>query len=332
MITIKDVARIAGVSQSTVSKCLNDRPDVSTETKRKVLDIAKELNFSPHAFGKALKKKASENIGVLFCRDLHSLASNPFYSRVLEGIEAELAVNNFNLLLQIVTESTKDELPKMMRERQVDGVILVGTFEESYLHRILDENVNIVLIDPKKSCESHCQILIDNEDGAFQATKYLIDRGHEKIGFISGDISRLSFQQRYNGYVKALRYNKIPLKPELVRTGGLENGYDHVKYLLETQKLTAIFSANDINAICGYKAINELRLRIPDDISVIGFDDIDMAKISSPPLTTVRVYKEELGSLAVRTLLRLLQGETEKAATIIVTTKLVERESVKCLK
>src|SRR3972149_3994301 len=179
MITIKDIARIAGVSQSTVSKCLNDRPDVSAETKIKVINIAKEMNFSPHAFGKALKTKASENIGVLFCRDLHSLASNPFYSRVLEGIEAELAVNNFNLLLQIVTETTKDELPKMMRERQVDGLILVGTFKESYLHRILDENGNIVLIDPKKSYESHCQILIDNEDGAFQATKYLINHGHE---------------------------------------------------------------------------------------------------------------------------------------------------------
>ena len=332
MITIKDIAKLAGVSQSTVSKALNDRSDVSLETKTRILEIVKESNFTPNAFGKALKKKASENIGVLFCRDLHSISGNPFYSRVLEGIEAELALNNFNLILQIITETTKDELPKMARERQVDGLIFVGVFKDNYLNRILKEDLPIVFIDPKVPLENHCQILIDNEHGAFQATNYLIDCGHERIGFISGDLSRRSFQQRYTGYIKALKYHHIEPDENLIRTGGLENGYDHVSHLLNTQKLTAIFSANDINAIYGYRAVNEKGLRIPDDISIVGFDDIDLAKMSTPALTTVRVYKEELGSIAVRTLLNLIQREGARPVTTIVPTKLIERQSVKIWK
>lgn len=332
MITIKDIAELAGVSQSTVSKALNDRPDVSTETKRRITEIAKELDFTPHAFGKALKTKSSENVGVLFCRYVRSLSGNPFYSRVLEGIEVELAVNNFNLLLQIITATTKDELPKMVRERQVDGLILVGTFKDGYLNRILDSGINIVMIDPKKIVKDCCQVLIDNEYGAFQATKYLIDRGHRQIGFISGDLSRLSFQQRYDGYKKALKLNDISLDESFVKTGGLENGYEYVRHLVEKHDVRCIFSTNDLNAIYGYKAINEMNLRIPDDVSIIGFDDIDLAKMSTPPLTTVRVYKEELGSIAVRVLLKLIRGEADNPTTTILPTKLVERESVKTLK
>jgi DNA-binding LacI/PurR family transcriptional regulator len=121
------------------------------------------------------------------------------------------------------------------------------------------------------------------------------------------------------------------LDKRLTRVGGLENGYEHTRQLLHSNKLTAIFAANDINAIYGYKAIHELGLKIPDDISVIGFDDIDLAKIATPPLTTVRVYKEELGSIAVRSLLRMIRNENEQPMTTIVPTKLVERDSVKSL-
>ena len=328
MISIKDIANRAGVSQSTVSKALNNRPDVSENTKKRVLEIVKRLNYTPHAFGKALKKKTSENVGVIFCRYVRSLSGNPFYSRVLEGIETELAVNNYNLILQIITESNKDELPKMLREQQVDGLILVGTFKDGYLNRILDSGINIVMIDPHKIIKDCCKILIDNEHGAFQAIKYLIDRGHRRIGFISGDLSRLSFQQRYDGYKKALKLNTISLDKNIVHTGGLENGYEQVKYLIEEHNVRCIFSANDLNAIYGYKAINELNLKVPDDVSIVGFDDIDMARMSSPPLTTVRVYKEELGSIAVRILLKLVQGEAENNTTTIVPTRFVERESV----
>ena len=330
MITIKEIAKLANVAQSTVSKALNDRPDVSPETKRKVIEIAKQFNFVPNAFGKGLKSRTTENIGVIFCRESQPLSGNPFYSRVLEGIEAELAMNNYNLVLQLIPESQQEMLPKMVRQRQVDGLILVGIFQEQFIQNVLSNNINIVLIDPKIIIDNCSQILIDNEHGAFTATQYLIQKGHQQIGFISGDLERLSFKQRFDGFKKALKYNDLSIDKNLIMTGGLEKGYYHVKNLLNLEnRPTAIFAANDINAIHGYKAIQEKNLRIPDDISIIGFDDIDLAKYSTPSLTTVRVYKEELGSIGVRTLLQLINGENKTPVTTIVPTRLIERDSVK---
>ncbi len=331
MTTIKDIARLSGVSKSTVSKAFNNRPDIGEGTRKKVLKIAKKVNFTPHAFGKALKKKTSENIGVLFCRDLHSLSGNPFYIRVLEGIEAELAVNNYNLLLQIINETTPDRLPKMIQEHLVDGLILVGTFRENYLRRIMDSRYKIVLVDPNVQRSEYSQVLIDNEQGAFQATRYLIERGHTRIGFISGDLSRISFFQRYKGYVKAMQSLKIEVDEALICTGGLENGYELVQHLLKKNNITAIFSANDINALLGYKAVHEMGLKIPDDISIVGFDDIELSRMASPPLTTVRVDKEELGSIAVRSLLGAVRNNEGKPMISVVPIKLMERGSVRSI-
>ena len=330
--SIKDLAKIANCSISTVSKALNGKPDVSEETRKRILKIAEAHNFVPSAFGKGLKRKCTENIGVVFCREEQPLSGNPFYSRVLEGIEAELAINNYNLILYLLPEEEKAELPKMLREKQVDGVILIGVLNQAFVERVKTVHVPAVLVDPKISIDDLNQVLIDNEHGAFQATQYLISNGHTRIGFISGDLDRMSFRQRYKGYRKALTYNKIEYDDQIIQTGGLEKGCDHVAQLMKLKdRPTAIFSANDINAIYGYKAIYDVNLKIPDDISIIGFDDIDLAKYSTPSLTTIRVYKEELGSIAVRRLLNIIQNPQEEPTTFVVPTKLIERESVKGL-
>lgn len=333
MMTIKEIARLAKVSQSTVSKALNDKPDVNPETKRKIIDLARQYDFVPNAFGKGLKSQTSENIGVIFCREMQPLSGNPFFSRILEGIEAELAINNYNLVLQLIPEARQDTLPKMVRQRQVDGLILVGIFQEYFIQNILSHNILVVLVDPKMTINNCSQVLIDNEHGAFTATQYLIQKGHRRIGFISDDVERLSFKLRFDGYKKALKYNDLPFDKNLIMTGGSEKGYEHVKRLLKYEnRPTAIFTSNDINAIHGYRAIQEQNLKIPDDVSIIGFDDIDLAKYATPSLTTIRVYKEELGSIGVRTLMQMISGENKTTITTIVPTRLIERDSVKGLK
>lgn len=330
MVTIKDIAKLANVSQSTVSKALNRRPDVSEHTRNRIVEIAEEHHFIPNAFGKGLKRRTTENVGVIFCRESQPLSGNPFYSRVLEGIEGELAINNYNLVLHLIPENYKVDLPKMVRERQVDGLILVGVLKQDFINSIVSKNIPVVLVDPKILTENMSQILIDNEHGAFIATQYLIRLGHRRIGFISGDIERLSFKQRYDGYVKSLKYGNVPFNSELISTGGLEQGYEHVKKLLGLeQRPTAIFAANDINAIYGYRAIMDLNFRVPDDISIVGFDDIELSRISAPPLTTLRVYKEEMGSIAVRTLIKIINSEIERPVTTLIPVKLIERESVR---
>jgi len=333
MITIKEIAKLANVSQSTVSKALNDKPDVSAETKKRIIELAKQHDFIPNAFGKGLKSQTSENIGVIFCREMQPLSGNPFFSRILEGIEAELAINNYNLVLQLIPESRQDILPKMVRQRQVDGLILVGIFQDYFVQNILSKNIHVVLVDPKMTINNCSQVLIDNEHGAFVATQYLIQNGHRWIGFISDDVERLSFKLRFDGYKKALKYNDIPFDKNLIMTGGKEKGYEHVKKLLQLEnRPTAIFTTNDINAIYGYRAIQEQHLKIPNDISIIGFDDIDLAKYSTPKLTTIRVYKEEMGSIGVRMLLQMINGENQTPLTTIVPTKLIERDSVNGVK
>jgi LacI family transcriptional regulator len=327
--TLKSIAAAANCSVATVSKALNGRPDVSEATRDRILAIAKEFDFYPNAQGKALKKRVTENVGVIFCREKLPLSLNPFYSRVLEGIEAELAVCNYSLVLHLLPAAQIDSVPKMIRERQVDGLILVGTQQQSFIDQLGFLKIPTVLVDPKITNNTFCQVLIDNEHGAFQATQYLIDRGHSRIGFISGDLDRLSFRQRFDGYCKAIKFARLSVQEELVRCGGLEKGYDHVNALLSlAERPTAIFAANDINATYGYKAIKDRNLRIPEDISIIGFDDIELGKIISPPLTTIRVYKEQMGSIAVRTLFKVIQHEIEQPVTTLVPTRLIERESV----
>lgn len=329
MATIKDIAKEANVSPATVSKALNSRHDVSEATRQRILDIAQALNFVPNAMGKNLRTQKTENIGVIFCRESQPLSGNPFYSRVLEGVEAELAINNYNLILHLLPNDSDVGIPKMIRERQVDGIILGGVMSQVFVDQLCNMNIPVVMVDPKIHLSDVSQVLIDNEHGAFQAVQYLTDKGHQRIGFISGDLDRLSFIQRFRGYKKALEYARIPFDQELVRTGGLEKGYEHTEALLKMNgRPTAIFAANDINAIYGYKAIKDLNFRIPEDVSVVGFDDIELSKIASPPLTTIRVYKEEMGSLAVRQLLQMVNKEHTNRVNAMIPTRLVERESV----
>ncbi|MDD5540510.1 MAG: LacI family DNA-binding transcriptional regulator [Candidatus Neomarinimicrobiota bacterium] len=331
MTTIKDIARLANCSLSTVSKALNGRRDVSQETKERIIQIAREHNFSPNAFGKGLKNHKTENIGVIFCREFQPLSLNPFYSRVLEGIEGELAINNYNLVLHLLPEVYRGEMPKMIKEHKVDGLILVGVLQEIFIEQLKADSIPTILIDPKISTDRFSQVLIDNEHGGFLATQYLINKGHTQIGFISGDLERESFRQRHTGYYKAMSYSHLPINEKFIRFGGLEMGYDHVSALLKlSPRPTAIFAANDINAIYGYKAVKDNKLNVPDDVSIIGFDDIDLAKMASPPLTTVRVYKEEMGSIAVRKLINLID-KVENIATNIVPVRIIERNSVKSI-
>jgi LacI family transcriptional regulator len=330
MTTIKDIARLAKVSQSTVSKVLNDRPGVGSETRQRVLDIVEEHQFVPNAAGKSLKKKHTGNIGVIFRREQNPLSTNPFYSRVLEGIEAETALNNYNLVLHMAAENREPCLPKMVREQQVDGVILVGIQHTGFVECLLQARVPLVLVDPKNIFSQCAQVLIDNENGAYLATQHLIEAGHRRIGFVSGELTRLSFRQRLDGYLKALKFRNLPVDESLIKSGGIEAGYDLTKQLLSSASPpSAIVFVNDINAIFGYKAVNEHGLKIPEDISIVGFDDIDMARMATPPLTTIRVYKEELGSVAVRSLRELLNVEDAINSTTIIPVRLIERESVK---
>ena len=328
-VTIKDIAKMAEVSPSTVSKALNGKPDVGEATRKHIQEIAQKYNFTPSSLGRGLKSGLTENVGVIFIRESQPLTMNPFYSHILEGIELELTKRNNNMVLHLLPATPRPEPPKLLTGRWLDGVILVGVARRTILDQIHQFGLPVVLVDPRIAAPDCIQVLIDNTQGGFAATEHLIKQGHKNIGFISGSLDRLSFSERLEGYRQALGHYGIAYDERRVQSGGLEQGYQHMRDLLDLDEPpTAIFAANDINGIFAYKAIRESGCSIPEDISVIGFDDIDLAARSSPPLTTVRVFKEEMGAIAVRLLLDLVSGKELPSSTIMVPTQLVERESV----
>ena len=333
MYTIKDIAKLANVSQSTVSKALNDRHDVSQKTKEKIIKIAEKYNFSTHNISKLNIKTMTENIGVVFCRESRPLSGNPFYSRILEGIEGELVLNNYNLILHLLQNQQNESIPKMIKEKKVDGIILIGIMTKEFINLMKNVEMPVMHVDPAAEDTTFNKVTIDNERGAFLAIQHLISNGHKDIAFVSGELQRSSFSCRFNGYKNAMKLHNLPINNEYIKAEGVEKGYEQVCQLLKLKKRpTAIFFSNDTNALYGYKAIYDNGLSIPDDISVVGFDDISMAKFSSPPLTTVRVYKEEIGSVAVRNLLPMIKDKPIAPLHVLVPTRFVERESVKDIK
>jgi len=331
MITIKDIAKLAKCSPSTVSKALNNKSDVSEKTKIRIKKIAADNNFHLPVQPHDNPNQQTENIGVVFCREEKPLSGNPFYSRVLEGIEGELVINNYNLILTLLGEEFNGQVPKMIRDKKIDGLVAVGYMDKKFIQILKNYKISSVFVDPVDYDIDYKKVVIDNEQGGFLAAKHLLGKGHKRIAFVSGNLQRASFRLRFEGYKKALAVENIPVNDELVKTGGIESGYELTRELLTMKNPpSAIFYGNDTNALLGYKAINDAGLSISDDISVVGFDDIAMAKYSDPPLTTIKVYKEEIGSIAVRKLLEAINSDgPEIAVTTIMPVKLVERESVK---
>ncbi len=328
MITIKEIAKIAGVSKSTVSKALNGKKDISPKTREKILKIAKAHNFTPNAYAKGLRKRVTENIGVIFRREERSISGNPFYSRVLEGIEEATLNTDYNLLLHLASFEG-GELPSIVKKKQVDGILLIGTHHRQLIKNLKESHIPMVLIDPGEITEDCFQVLIDNSHGAYLATEHLIKTGHRRIGFVSGDIRRASFRERLIGFRNAHSHYQIPIDESLIQKGEMGQGYELTRRLLSIEHPpTAIVASHDLNAIQGYQAAFDHGFKIPEDISFVGFDDIDLSRMVSPTLSTIRVLKKQLGSTAFKVLEQIINGEARESFTTVISVEFIERDSV----
>jgi len=333
MVTIRDIARLAKVSEATVSKALNDRPDVGADTKRHVLTIAKKKKFTPHAFGRALRTKSTGNIGlILYLTPDVKVSRDPFFTFILEGVEAEAAIEGYNVILTIPRDKAADSIPKILQEKKVDGLVVIGILKRSILNLLAETKVPQIHVDPQIPVDHFSRIMIDNERGGCDITQLLIQKGHERIAFIADDLKRLSFVQRCRGYREGLKSNGIPFNPRYVGTEFRKVFGRFAGKKEARQRPTAVVFGNDNRYIESLEDIRAMSLNVPGDLSVVGFDDIFQARQLTPPLTTVRVYKEEMGSLAVRNLIRMIRKKDAVPTTTIVPVRIVERESVKMLK
>ena len=280
--TIYDVAKKAGVGIGTVSRTINNSVQVSDKTRRKVLLAIKELNYQPHSMAQGLARKKTNMIAIIV-----PFFTGYFYHSLLYSIQHTLSEFQYDLVLYNVDRMDKCELflERTLREKRVDGVLFIsGRISDSFARRFIDSKIPIVLIDAYHPVLD--SISVENEQGAYQATQYLIGLGNTKVGMIDAQLKSVPAKVRLAGYKMALRENNIPFRKEyLVVSDSVEEGegfnqeagYRAMKTLLNLGDNcpTAVFVSSDIQAMGALKAIQEANLKIPGDITIVGFDDIE---------------------------------------------------------
>jgi LacI family transcriptional regulator len=332
--TIKDVAKKAGVSITTVSFVLNNRADVaiSDEVKRRVIKVARELDYHPSAMAAGLAGKRTRNLGVLFYQE-DKIISNQFYSFVIEGIVKETVDKGFNLLFSYMESAYEgyQNLPKIVREKNVDGVLLMGRTDAKMVADIKDRRIPVVAIDNFPLLKGIDTIQTDNKQGGILAVEHLIQLGHKNIGLLTIAGGRPSIDERLEGWKAAHFKNNLKLNEDFLfqsETFNFQGGYEKAKEVLRRNKrITALFCVNDEMAAGVLRASREVGRQVPRDLSVVGFDNITMSNYTDPALTTVSAAKEYMGKLAVTRLLEMIVNKDTPARRQEVPVELIVRQS-----
>ncbi|MFN3983455.1 MAG: LacI family DNA-binding transcriptional regulator [Caldilinea sp.] len=334
-VTLRDVAELAGVSLGTASQALNNRPNVASETRTRVLDAAQTLGYQVRIATLPCPETDVSLLGMLVKHDYGlEVTVNPFYSHVQAGVERECRQRGINLMYANIEVDASNHpvlWPQLIREERLEGLILVGTFIEGAIDQLKRQiNMPIVLVDSYAPHLPYDSVVTDNINGVEQVVEHLLARGHCKIGLIgANDHSPPSIRERREGYVRTLQAHGIGehyIEPsQLSREDGEVATY---RLLTRAPEVTAIIACNDETAIGVMHAAIARNLSVPADLSVVGFDNIDLARDVTPALTTVHVHKAWMGSLGVRTLLDRLQNPDQPRITVTVATQLIERNSV----
>jgi len=326
-----------GVNVATISRAMNNKPGVSADLRRQILKKAAELHYLPHGQARSLVTQCTETIGLVFDSETGAFLSNPFYGGVLAGIESELRKHNYSLMfsstggakLELVTD-----LPKFVIERRVDGILVVGSIDEGNIRLFKEVDLPMLMIDYHLTEEPMDTVIVDNRRGGRMLAAHLIGLGHRNIAFIGGrPLDEGNFYERLWGYRDALQEHDIPFRPEWVQEGDIEGGYDStLQILARAPEVTAIMACNDTNACAAMRALVSKQMSVPEDISVVGFDDILSAAESWPPLTTIRVDKRAMGRTAAQRLLQKLTNEesTPPYETVFPTELVLRKSTARC--
>jgi DNA-binding LacI/PurR family transcriptional regulator len=338
--TLSDIANTVGVAPMTVSRVINRNGYVSDETRKKVLQVVKDMNYRRNGLARNLKRQYTETIGLVL-GDI----SNPYSTELAHAVRETLSVQGFNLFICISEHSAKEDIAafESLVNHSVDGIIVATRSNpagDEYLRGIVENNVPVVVIGRDFQHEAVDYVSADNMRGGFEATRHLIDLGHRRIGFIGANLSGGARLKRLQGYLNALEQHKIPVDERLI-TGRREAasdipgystervGYEGMKRLLSLPvRPTAVFARNDFTAIGAMTAVKEAGLNIPKDLAIVGFDDIPLAVHTSPSLTTVRQPMRLQGQLAAEMLLRRIENnEINTREESVLSCELVIRES-----
>jgi LacI family transcriptional regulator len=333
--TIRDVALRAGVSHMTVSRVINDNAGVSASTRARVLDVIEELGYVPSSIARGLSWNRTHSLGVV-TDDISDFS----FGQIVAGAEAEARQRGYFLVIGSVEGGAdEDEYIRLMLERRVEGLILVRPsvpFTDEHLEAVRQAGVPLILVG-MSHVPGVAIVESDNTGGAYKATRYLIELGHRRIATIVGPAAWPAAKERLEGYRRALREFGISPDVQLEERAddwGVEAGQAAADRLLaRRQEFTALFAHNDLIALAAIARLRRAGLRVPDDVSVVGFDDIPVAAVVDPPLTTIHQATQEKGAFAVALLLDHVSGDRALIARAhVLPCELVQRGSTRSLR
>ncbi len=330
-ITIYDISRALNISASTVSRGLNNNPQVRKEVRRKIIQAANEMGYQPNKFASSLRLKRTRTLGVVLPRiDSH------FMSTVISGMEKVAKQEGYQLLISQSEESVSLEAENIraLFNSRVDGFLVSLSSETKNLdhfQHVFRKNIPVLFFD-RVFCQSNCIcVVIDNFKLGYDATQHLIDQGCRKIATITGNINRNVYNDRLRGFRQALSDNSVPFDEDLLIVSNLSysSGELIVKELMKHESMPdAIFAANDSSAVSTICELKKAGYRIPEDIAIVGFNDDPVSKVVEPNLTTVHYPGREMGEIAASTMIKILEGtQFEKVSTIILNSELIVRQS-----
>lgn len=336
MVTLKDIAEMAGVSTATVSYVLNGRFDkVSEKTLQRIQRIIQETNYSPSMSARTLANKSSNIIGIInhaVSSKAGSFINDPFHSTFISGMEQIIRESGYFMMLRTVEDPST--LRALIANWNLQGIILTGLFQDEFYAELCSQSIPFVLIDSYINDPRVYNVGLEDRQGAYIATRYLLEKGHRSIAFACPDIRRNGVvEERLMGYQRALGEFGVPYDRDkvFVQEITVEQGIALGESLSERNDITAVFASADILAAGIMAGLCNKGVRVPEDKSVIGFDDVFFSMLTSPKLTTIHQDADKKGLLAAEMILDLILGREMEEKQVILPVRLVERESVRSL-
>lgn len=333
MITLKDIAKETGFSVTTVSRALNNYPDVSQKTKKIIQDKANMLNYTPNIIAQNLVMKKSKTIGLLVTDLKREGLKDNFTYEVLCGVTEESMLFDYEIILLTTTSSRQKNknFQQVVNERKLDGIVVQGLkMDDAYLEEAIHSNTPTVLIDIPIENETTGYVTSNQTTSVFNAILYLYQLGHKNIAFMNGHAQAYVSDIRFNAYKDALDHLKIPFKESFVAHGDYSEEISYqafINLILQNPKITAIFCASDIMALGVLKAAKELNIKVPENLSVIGFDNILLTQYVTPTLSTIAQHPFILGKEAVSLLISIINNNSETPHHRIINNDFIVRES-----
>jgi len=328
-LTLEDIAHLSGVSRSTVSRVINYDVNVKDETRQKVQQVINSYNFQPNLAARGLASGRTNVIGVVIPAGVSVIFADPYFPLLLRGISSMCNTRNYSVMLWLAEpEYERRMISRILHNGLVDGVVIASILiDDPIIQSLIESKMPFILIGRHPTIDVN-YLDVDNLQSGHKATAHLIHLGYKRIGTITGSLNQVSGYDRYQGYLQALEDSGLPVIPELVAEGSFteEGGYNAMQHLLK-YKPDAVFVASDKMAYGAMRAVREAKLRIPEDVAIVGFDDIPASSTTEPPLTTVRQPVLQMGRKAVDLLIDVIEKGTKSTQKAFLDTELVVRES-----